>query len=368
MKSDEKAGYAAQDLREHVRNQLSTENRDFYGHAGLIEDRHTTRLLNYLESLYPLIRRHDKKETGEEGQGLPYDLEDTELAKLVRRNAATETVTKAVQEGNVSAMKHAVGNVSTTSDISGYKAIQWLQKQVAREAYVSYTWGHMGTGKTDWNLLKAEIWRGETGGRLASNIRSWKEKDKQIQSFPELKKWMTDGPEGPKLFVFDEASSHSAGRGRQGYDAATKMGPLIRLIRKHGGSIAVIGHDGKDVAPAVRELTNTCDHKPGKKKVEIYRSVENREGKNHLKTLTGVPKTSMTYDTDEVTTWSWKTGEQDQRDPGKAVDEALRRRRDELITVLREQGLSYRDIVQQMEKLGWPISLGTVQNALQNRT
>jgi hypothetical protein len=60
------------------------------------------------------------------------------------------------------------------------------------------------------------------------------EKDEWIPSYPDLMDWMKQDEEAVlngggtrKLFIFDEASSHASGRGKDGYQAGQKLGPMV---------------------------------------------------------------------------------------------------------------------------------------------
>jgi len=75
--------------------------------------------------------------------------------------------------------------------------------------------------------------------------------------------------------------------------------------------LIVIGHDGRDVHPLVRELA-TCVHKEGLKEATFYEDVKGRSGVNPILSVSGIPETDWRYDDKEPTTWSWSAeGEED---------------------------------------------------------
>jgi len=127
------------------------------------------------------------------------------------------------------------------------------------------------------------------------------ERDGWLANYGELKEWFTqDGDpmhnqQRPKLFIFDEASSSAGGSGSDGHNTKKKMGPLAYKIRKYGGSLIVIGHDGKDVHPLIREL-GTAIHKEGLKEATFYQDVRNRRGHRPIMSVTGIPETDWRYD------------------------------------------------------------------------
>jgi len=84
------------------------------------------------------------------------------------------------------------------------------------------------------------------------------------------------------------------------------MGPLAYKIQKYGGAliIIIIGHDGKDVQPLIREM-GVCVHKEGLNRATFYRDVKQRSGVGELATVEWIPETDWRYDDKEATAWSW---------------------------------------------------------------
>jgi hypothetical protein len=129
----------------------------------------------------------------------------------------------------------------------------------------------------------------------------------------------------PRLFVFDEASSHASGRGKVGHEAGAKLGPLVYKIRKANCGLIIIGHDGKDVHPAVRTLATVVQKFRGEvKKAELFEDVQNRQGVGHIMSLRGIPETDYSYDDKEATSWSWETAETPEQADREAVLEEAR--------------------------------------------
>ncbi|MFW5903145.1 MAG: 3-hydroxyacyl-CoA dehydrogenase family protein, partial [Halolamina sp.] len=137
--------------------------------------------------------------------------------------------------------------------------------------------------------LKTEVFRSVEHAApddaiLASNISTWEEADEWCPSYGSLRELLDRNlerlPEGgvtaredavPILFVFDEASSHASGRGQDGYEAGQKLGPLVYKIRKARAGLIIIGHDGKDVHPAVRTQALVIQKFRGEvKRAEVY--------------------------------------------------------------------------------------------------
>jgi energy-coupling factor transporter ATP-binding protein EcfA2 len=208
--------------------------------------------------------------------------------------------------------------------VSGIKAIQQIEGVMDKEAPIVYLAGEPGSGKTNFALLLAQIWsriqeRESRSYQLASNIRTWEEQDDWIERFSRLEEWATeyveDLPDGGstlrdgaprKLYIFDEASSHAMGIGEQGYQTAMLLGPLVKKIRKGNAGLIIIGHDGKDVAPAVRVLaTFVRRYVENKKRATLYRNIRNRQGEDKIVDVSGVPVTDFSYDDKEATRFVW---------------------------------------------------------------
>jgi hypothetical protein len=202
-----------------------------------------------------------------------------------------------------------------------------LEEIIGRAAPIIYIYGEPGSGKTNIGLLLSQLWKREhPNGVIGSNIRTWEECDKWIPRHPALEEWLeeplesisgggTARKEGAKhrLFVFDEASSHASGRGKQGYEAGKLLGPLIYKIRKSRAGLIIIGHDGRDVHPSVRTLATVIERNRGElKKATVWEDVKNREGQGKIMEISGIPETDYRYDDSEATSWSWGTQEEDE--------------------------------------------------------
>ena len=127
----------------------------------------------------------------------------------------------------------------------------------------------------------------------------------------------------PFLFLFDEASSQASGNGKDGHEASTKLAVLVYKIRKYGGALVIIGHDGKDLHPAVRELCKVL-HKIDKKKARFFETIKNREGKEPITPeITGWPDSMWSPNDKDPAPWDWSEPEDDESDEEQAqiVDE-----------------------------------------------
>ncbi len=316
------------------------QSLDAYEHTGLVGDDLIRQLLSHIETHYdPIVaaEQYDDLEPAD----MPSTAEATDLFRKLLGIEETETLTRAIHQGDVQTQSAAVGDPAAQSDISGLKAIQELIDLLAVPAPIIYIFGEPGSGKTNFALLLAQLWQREQGddATLGSNIRTWKEADEWHPSYGSLRSRLdkqTREIEGggitarddaePYLFVFDEASSHASGRGEDGYEAGQKLGPLVYKIRKARAGLVIIGHDGKDVHPAVRTMADVVQRYRGEvKRATVYEDVENRQGVNQIMALSGIPETDMRYDDKEATSWSWDGYASDEE---RLEEQALEQARD----------------------------------------
>jgi len=331
--------FSAAELRAYMEGDLRTENNDVHPHMGLVGDMDTLELLSFLESVYE-----------PQNLDMPYDFRETKVGETIRKNVATKLGTKAVQEGNVSQMKYITGMQDYSQDISGIHSLIELEDRLEQDAYVAYQFGHMGNGKTDFTFLNAEIGKKRLNLEIASNVRSFKQADEYIYTYGQFLEWLTGGYKveslqevetlrnekdieidaSDKLFIFDEGSNVASGYAQDAYDTQTKLGNTVKLIRKVGGRLWIIGHTGKDVHPDIRRLANDCITKPSKKSAIYYESVEEGKGVDKKFELSKIPKTNYDYDTLEISFWDWTLETPEElKEMGRDIKEESKQKKEE---------------------------------------
>ena len=315
---------------------------DAHRHTALVRDERLSRYLSVIEMHYDPTAAAKPKE-------MPGQAKDLAEVRETVAMEATEAGRQAMEHGDMQSLKHQTGDMDHQADISGIKAIDALRDQMTGPAPMFYIWAEPGTGKSNFSCLIGQLWQGQqpSDAIVASNIRSLDEtdywssegevvdpvtvvdddgdpvdadpRDGWIANYGELNEWLKqdgnprENEQRPKLFIFDEASSNAGGGGSDGYETKKKMGPLAYKIRKYGGSLVVIGHDGKDVHPLIREL-GTAIHKHSLKEATFYEDVKNRDGQREIMSIAGIPETDWSYDDKEPTTWSWSDENQDDDD------------------------------------------------------
>lgn len=304
----EQASFAAQDLREVIEG--ATERAaDLSPGALLMPDRDTASLFTFLEDCY-VPRETD-----------PYDFADTPTGRILKRRMGSEKARQAVRDGNLSEQRYLTGRLDTSLNVSGLHGVKKLEEMVDTTAWICYLFGHMGNGKTDFALLLAQLWLMNNAdvstSNVLTNVHSAASRNGMtyVKTFGGLKAAM-ERLDGPKLVLFDEASSHASGYSQHAQEVQKKLSPMMKYIRKRGGNLIMIGHTGKDVHPDVRRLA-TAVTKEDKKIASFYEDVdpETQAGVGEIFTLDGIPATTLDYDTLEESEWSWSEVPPDADDP-----------------------------------------------------
>ena len=322
---------SVRELREYATGRLDTPHSDVHEIAGLIDDpeaRETYLFMaeNYDRTIYP----------DEIAKELPRRFEETVLARRFLEKHATDTATKAIQDGNLSQVAYITGMPSYKPDVSGMHAIDQLEDWLvnSEQCKLIYLAALMGRGKTDLSLTFMQ-----TVGRHYDRLREYDvdvpevefaanfhaetgegsdyEID-QISRYDELVEWAERGnSEMERWFIFDEASTElTAQSGANAQNVAETMAPFVKKMRKLGVNMIVIGHDKGDVHVAIRSLADFVD-KTGLKTASFYAGIKKREPTGHLFDLDGIPETGWTYDTDDMAEWDWCMGDEEE---GEAFD------------------------------------------------
>lgn len=340
--------WAASESKDWKDGRHRRENEHVLPHAGETRTRQSRQFLTAMSGAYERAVAR-----GWVDSRWPSHVEDTAQYRSLQTHHATEGFSRAVEGGDAAGLRAYVGSQEDSPDVSGIRVLQTLEDLITGDASMLYLYGHMGNGKSMFASLLAELWAEATpGGEIAANSRTI-EAATWISSWTELQEWMVEdeatvlaGKATPKLFIFDEASSNASGRGRDGWEASTKLATMVYKIRKYGGSLIIIGHDGKDVHPAVRELC-TAFHKTGTKTGQFFRSVSNRKGQDPITPeLSGIPMPDKQYqpNTYDLAPWAWADeSDESVESGGVTADEAYQDMALWTIIKCKEQGLSNRE-------------------------
>jgi hypothetical protein len=373
---------AASEVREYARQALGeVDHSDVGREAGLVQDDDLRDLLGFAQRAYERQAGLDDPSFWE-----------TEWADRRLQRAATKTVGEALENQNLSQLEYLTGMPEYRSDVGGLHAaselINWLVH--SEQCKLIYIAALMGRGKTDLSLtfLQTIYWHYErmreslgllTGGsssdvptpEFAANFRVDPAADcevQQINNFDDLNDWADRGDSSDvRWFIFDEASTElTAQSGSNAQDVAELMAPFVKKMRKKGINMIVIGHDKRDVHPAIRSMADFVE-KPSVKTARIYSGIKQREPVGHKMDIHNIPKTGWDFNTNDMADWSWGTALEDGLDKeANTIDditdtEEFREWRDrQMQTIYKElDEITYADLEQIFD-----VSAGTVSNAL----
>lgn len=279
MSDAQQTTYAAAQLRERL-----GDVDEAHPHAGLVNDGDRRRLLSYLSTVC-------------DGR-----IEDTEIFQDVVRAEATDALTEAVREGNVSEMQYAVGMVDHSK--GGEAAKSRLARELTNEGMVALVLGAPGAGKTALSLDTARIWKSLTGGTVISNVEYWDGTDEVVTTNEEAKAAMQD-TNGQVLLLIDEASQSLTGQGAEVKEAET-FAKDLKYIRKKGdgdrfakqGSALIVGHTRKDTAADIRRVASLVAEKPSRSdpgRMTLYESDGGKDSLTEVASYKGISDTPESY-------------------------------------------------------------------------
>ena len=330
MSNDKTGAYAAAELGSKLRGE--DPGRNVRSFAGLIDDPHTLRLLNYYDSL------------------IEEDIEDTRIGRLIISNAATETIDGAVRHGSVSHMKSATG--LTNNDREGGDLYGEAAAELSHEGAIGLVFGSPGAGKTATTLDVARSWKVRTGGSIIGNT-TWEGFDRIVRSDREMLEAMAE-IEGPVLAVLDEIAQELSGFG-SGNKAAEQFSDSLLFVRKkeeeHGpyakrGSVLLIGHTRTKTAKSIRRVASFAINKPSRSDPGRGELLESRGGEDeftHQADYQGLTDTAESYPDREASEFTINVEDQEDADQ----EDADQVRKDEHIkTAIRaaDQGMKYGEV------------------------
>jgi hypothetical protein len=358
-------GWAYSEAKDWKDGRHRRENKYVLSHAGEVRDRDTRQWLTVVEQAYARMYR-DGRLSGD----APGDAKDLNQYQGIRQKHDTEAFSKRVESGDEGGIRSHVGSQSDEVDVSGWHDIETI-REVATDRHLRlYEFGEPGTGKTSAGCLMARHWlmgrleNGRPDAIVFTNIRSLASEEAAGEDRGHIRyvgSWgalldeleRIDDTDRPFLFLFDEASSQASGGGKSGHQAGTKLATLVYKIRKYagGGALIIIGHDGKDVHPAIRLLCTVME-KDSKKKARFYNTVRNRSGKEPLTPeITGWPDSKWSPNDKDPAPWNWsKDRDEESGESGGDITRESAYREMAVWTVIRSKSgdeLSNREIAEE---------------------
>ena len=297
------------EFREYALGNLPNQkHRDVHPIVGLIPDRDVRQYVMFQAEAY------DPDAAVFDGEDMPRDFWDTDLAMELKRKYGTDIGTEAIQVGNLTQLSFFSGLVGYQKDVSGMQTLMSLQQMIEdTPVFIAYIYGLMGSGKSNFALLLLEVFAsvyGEDNVYRCANITS-DSIDEEITSYQRMveilearRDRIQAGEDLDELvMLIDEAAQLFSGSGADQH-RAKQLAKILKLARKSAANVILIGQDGKDIGPSLRALCTAFVEKASQKKAVFWQDVKNREGVGEMMTLSGVPATSLDWST-------WDEGEFD---------------------------------------------------------
>lgn len=291
-----------QDLRESD-DRADLDESPSHWWVPFIDDRAVLRSLLIFKQSYNRERMADYMDV--DPVDAPARCEETRLFRQVFRTSAGMGIDRALRKSDVDRQSAMVG-LDQSSDAGGTSKLLEFCDRI-REGYIGYMFGSMGSGKTDFAVLTAELLsRMRDEIEIGSNIKSFSRAE-TIERYETLQGWVRTQDDIPRLFVWDEASSNASGYAQDASDVIDKFRMLLQSFRKNSCNLLIIGHTGKDVHPHIRRQCDDVIHKESKKDVTLYDSVEEGNGVGRKMEISGIEPTGWEYDTKEMSRWFWES-------------------------------------------------------------
>lgn len=319
MNDDPSGAFSAAKLREYVEGEVK-ENNELYPHTGLVEPgSESSELLSFMESIY------DSKD-----RELPASLSESRAGSVLRRKASTDRV-----GGSVSDLpSYAVGLTETDVDISDSQAVARIFNSMLNEKapYSAVLFGGMNKGKTGFAALWLELWKelvplkypDADDYKILTNMRTLDAADEVVTHIDDLKRlvfgndeYIKSGgergdppeidPATPVWWHFDECSTHLDAR-TMGWEVPNLYLPLVKRFAKVNVDAVHIGHSGMDIHADMRRshITTEFVFKTGLKTANVYESMMEDEGTDLKYLLERIPETTLDYDPDDYSPFSWE--------------------------------------------------------------
>lgn len=319
---DEGSGaFPAPEFREYALGTLNVDHRDVHRHAGLASDPEVEQMITLSDRAYEPLT-----------DDAPQMFWQTEFAEKIMKAAGTRAAREAIQSGNYEYLSFISGLVGYESDASGMRVLTKLQDLIRRApVFITYIYGLMGAGKTDFAQLLIQVFYGIYGSdsvHVATNYETHIQ-DEQITHYSRLievledrhERVLADNCNDEFIMVIDEAAQIFTGSGSD-QQRAKHLAKLLKLARKARAHIILIGQDGKDIGPSLRALCTFFVEKKNKKNASFYQDVKNRTGINEFLSLKGVPPTDIWFQTYDEGRFVFDVDEED--DDGQSLEELQR--------------------------------------------
>ncbi|TMT85824.1 hypothetical protein E2L06_04140 [Haloterrigena sp. H1] len=309
--------YDSLDIKQ-LRNALQNEELPALRDAGLLSGGTIDYLETYRENYTPHQAPHH--ETGEPAY---WYYNSKQYVTIVRREVG-ETLSKAVQDGNLPIIQHALGLAATSDSGMDFLDYEILADLIEEPSLMLLLFGDTGSGKTYTAVRLSELWEFRVGGTILTNVESLAEANDgvvYVHEYPDIIHYCLEHPNERKLLIADELSSLMSGYPADRHYVETYMRPLVRKMRKEPFRLSIIGigHRPGDIHPTMNNpelayfgFKKGDTKEQAQKHMVVYERLTNEEGKKEDKKcdVQGIGLPNMTLDTNDNGNWDWGTEEE----------------------------------------------------------
>jgi hypothetical protein len=312
-----------------LRNALQNEDLPALRDAGLL----SASAIDYLETYRETYDKHQAPhhETGEPAY---WYYNSRQYVNVVRREVG-ETLSKAVRNGNLPLIQHALGLAATSDSGMDFYDYEVLADLIEEPSLMLLLFGDTGSGKTFTAVRLSELWEFRVGGVILTNIESFAEANEgvvYVHEYPDLIHYCINNPKKRKLLIADELSSLMSGYPADRHYVETYMRPLVRKMRKDPFRMSIIGigHRPGDIHPTMNNpelayfgFKKGDTKEQAQKHMVVYERLTNESGKKEDKKcdVQGIGLPNMGIDTNDNGNWDWGT-EEDVLNAAYALDDA----------------------------------------------
>lgn len=294
-------------LRELVAGDLEHANEHLHQHTGLVGDEQLSAAMSFCEGNLELA-----------------DVEadsfaETELGRQLTAAAATSRATDAVDAASAGARASYYSGITELEvSLSEAQVLMKLLGIVRPTGRILVWTGGTNHGKTNTALLMIELAVEDDPDMLvATNMQSLGGVDYTlVESQSELLEFLETNRGAEKIVWLDEASSHMTGYAGDRHDVEQQMRPVVRAAAKEHARLLYGAHRVTDVHPTIRDMPN-CRFVANERLEDVHGQAEEYVAEVYEDVgpdgdlagdpvvLRELPQTSLEYDPDEKTSWSW---------------------------------------------------------------
>ena len=292
-------------LREQAARRLDGDPR-LLDHTGQVSDDADRSALSFIETC--------DLDLDDDADSFASDFASTSLGSIVQSKFITDEATKAVFDGNSSALSHFVGVTEQDLDGSALRLPLQLLDLIENNDAPAFILGagNSNTGKTNTMSELAELRSLDPRHDdylIVSNSRTWPLADLVVTSAHDLAETLIEHRDVPKFVFIDEGSTHFDARTYR-REVATQWTPLAKRFAKIGvDACGIVIHTGKDCHPEAKRLSTLSYFKTEKKIAEFYETWP-ADADFPTDQLFGGPvedlePTSAEADPNDAAPWSW---------------------------------------------------------------